>query len=180
MKKEFAVAMVAIILMPALIVPIVMSGDVNTANLSKADGDGSAKYLFDKEGMIISSTITIANKPNVSVLEHPVDIASTTDIKSTSNLVGKIVFDSDRDGDREIYVMNADGTNAAQLTSNMADDSNPSWWGLQVWDPWIYDTNGNGVIEKNEAGNAAKDYFDGEITMEQALEVLLLYFVSQA
>ena len=49
----------------------------------------------------------------------------------------------------------------------------------QLWEPWIYDTNGNSIIEKNEAGNAAKDYFDGKITMEQALEVLLLHFASQ-
>nr|QNO45895.1 Tol-Pal system protein TolB [Methanosarcinales archaeon ANME-2c ERB4]QNO53496.1 Tol-Pal system protein TolB [Methanosarcinales archaeon ANME-1 ERB6] len=91
----------------------------------------------------------------------------------------RIVFVSECDGDREIYVMDADGSNVTPLTINTAKDSDPHWYSLKVWDPWIYDTNGNGVIEKNEAGNAAKDYFDGKITMEQALEVLLLHFATQ-
>ena len=35
---------------------------------------------------------------------------------------GRIVFDSDRDGNREIYVMNADGTNQTKLTNDPAYD----------------------------------------------------------
>ena len=91
----------------------------------------------------------------------------------------KIAFSSDRDGEPEIYVMNTDGTNVTQLTINTAWDRSPDWCSLQLWDPWIYNTNGNGIIEKNEAGNAAKDYFEKKITMEHALEVLLLHFATQ-
>ena len=40
---------------------------------------------------------------------------------------GKIAFTSDRDGDREIFVMNADGTNQTQLTSNLFRDIHPVW-----------------------------------------------------
>jgi Tol biopolymer transport system component len=44
---------------------------------------------------------------------------------------GKIVFVSDRDGDEEVFVMNADGTGQTQLTFNSgptgATDDNPSW-----------------------------------------------------
>ncbi len=39
----------------------------------------------------------------------------------------KITFVSNRDGNDEIYVMNADGTNQTRLTSNAAFDSNPSF-----------------------------------------------------
>jgi len=39
----------------------------------------------------------------------------------------KIAFNSDRDGDNEIYVMDADGTNVKKLTSNSADDEYPTW-----------------------------------------------------
>jgi Tol biopolymer transport system component len=39
----------------------------------------------------------------------------------------KIVFDSARDGDQEIYVMNPDGSNQQRLTNNKADDRHPSW-----------------------------------------------------
>jgi Tol biopolymer transport system component len=39
-----------------------------------------------------------------------------------------IVFESDRDGDNEIYVMDADGGNVVQLTDNRADDGSPDLW----------------------------------------------------
>jgi hypothetical protein len=40
---------------------------------------------------------------------------------------GKIAFTSDRDGNREIYVMNADGTNQVRLTNNSVVDDHPTW-----------------------------------------------------
>ena len=40
---------------------------------------------------------------------------------------GRIVFQSDRDGDYEIYVMNADGSGVSRLTDNAANDWVPSW-----------------------------------------------------
>jgi Tol biopolymer transport system component len=38
-----------------------------------------------------------------------------------------IAFASDRDGDYEIFVMNADGSGVSQLTFNSADDYYPVW-----------------------------------------------------
>ena len=38
-----------------------------------------------------------------------------------------IAFQSDRDGDDEIYVMDADGSSQINLTNNPADDGWPSW-----------------------------------------------------
>ncbi len=40
---------------------------------------------------------------------------------------GKIAFTSFRDGNQEIYVMNADGSNQINLTNNLGFDSNPSF-----------------------------------------------------
>ncbi|GIT17972.1 MAG: hypothetical protein CM1200mP39_07780 [Dehalococcoidia bacterium] len=40
---------------------------------------------------------------------------------------GKIVFTSSRDGNKEIYVMDADGSNQTRLTNDSAVDENPSW-----------------------------------------------------
>jgi TolB protein len=40
---------------------------------------------------------------------------------------GKIVFESDRDGNREIYVMNKDGSGQTNLTNNPARDRDPAW-----------------------------------------------------
>jgi WD40-like Beta Propeller Repeat len=39
---------------------------------------------------------------------------------------GKIVFQSDRDGNNEIYLMNADGSNQTRLTNNPAADTQPA------------------------------------------------------
>ena len=39
----------------------------------------------------------------------------------------RIAFASDRDGNWEIYVMNADGTAQTRLTNDAADDQNPAW-----------------------------------------------------
>jgi WD40 repeat protein len=40
---------------------------------------------------------------------------------------GQIAFVSDRDGNKEIYVMNADGTNQRNLTNHPAADWGPAW-----------------------------------------------------
>ena len=39
----------------------------------------------------------------------------------------KIAFDTDRNGNNEIYVMNADGTSLQRLTNQSADDSQAAW-----------------------------------------------------
>ena len=39
----------------------------------------------------------------------------------------KIAFESNRDGNAEIYVMNADGTNQVNITNNPGDDYSPNW-----------------------------------------------------
>ena len=44
----------------------------------------------------------------------------------TSN-TGRIVFTSTRDGNAEIYVMDADGSNQERLTDNPAHDRDPDW-----------------------------------------------------
>ena len=41
--------------------------------------------------------------------------------------VGASRFMSKRDGNREIYVMNADGTGVVRLTDNGAGDWHPAW-----------------------------------------------------
>ena len=40
---------------------------------------------------------------------------------------GKIVFFSDRDGNYEIYAVDADGSNVVRLTNESSDDLEPVW-----------------------------------------------------
>jgi len=43
-------------------------------------------------------------------------------------------------------------------------------------DPWGYDENSDGIIQKMEAIHAVMDYFSQKITKAQAIEVVMLYF----
>ena len=59
--------------------------------------------------------------------------------------LGKIVFSSARDGNPQIYIMDADGTNQTRLTNNSATDANPklSADGQKV----VFDSNRDGNQE---------------------------------
>ena len=47
--------------------------------------------------------------------------------RTSSQGVEEIAFESERDGNREIYVMNTDGTSQTRLTNNPAWDTSPVW-----------------------------------------------------
>jgi len=79
----------------------------------------------------------------------------------------KIAFVSDRDGNWEIYVMNADGSEQKRLTNNHAYDWFPSWSpdGKKIvftsvrdgnWE--IYVMNVDGSEQTNLTNNPASDY----------------------
>jgi major membrane immunogen (membrane-anchored lipoprotein) len=53
--------------------------------------------------------------------------APTREPSPTAPAAGKIAFDSTRDGNYEIYVMNADGSGQTNLTNNPAKDGMPAW-----------------------------------------------------
>ncbi len=68
--------------------------------------------------LIISS----CKKANVPAAPAP---TSTPTI--TGGGIGKILFESERDGNFEIYIMNADGSNQTRLTNNIVTDKNAKW-----------------------------------------------------
>jgi Tol biopolymer transport system component len=78
----------------------------------------------------------------------------------------KIAFSSERDGNVEIYVMNADGTNQVRLTSNGAIDERPSWspdgtkitfWSNRDGNREIYVMNADGSVQMRLTNNPAVD-----------------------
>ena len=81
---------------------------------------------------------------------------------------GRIVFESDRDGNQEIYVMNADGSEQTRLTDNLAADSDPNWSpdGQKIafcskrdgnWE--IYVMNADGTEQTRLTNNQANDAY---------------------
>jgi Tol biopolymer transport system component len=79
---------------------------------------------------------------------------------------GLIVFESQRDGNSEIYVMNADGSAQTRLTANTADDTHPvgSPDGLQIafesqrdGNSEIYVMNADGSAQTRLTNNTADD-----------------------
>jgi len=62
---------------------------------------------------------------------------------------GKIAFASNRDGNYEIYVMNADGSGVKRLTNNAASDEYPSW-----------SPEGNRIIFQSNRDATRPDYED--------------------
>jgi len=83
---------------------------------------------------------------------------------------GKIAFASDRDGNYEIYVMNADGSGQTRLTNNNYKEGHPDWSpdGTKIvftsnrdGNPEIYVMNANGSGQTRLTNN---NYKDGEAT----------------
>ena len=59
--------------------------------------------------------------------EPPMTNEADTDNPALSPGGGKIVLESDLDGDYDLHVMDADGTDVRQLTDLAGDEQEPSW-----------------------------------------------------
>jgi hypothetical protein len=94
-----------------------VSGDYSFTTLSKIlfeSGSGRMGiYTIDADG---------SNLTNISTNTQGWDVAPRW-----SSIANKIVFQSERDGNWEIYVMDTNGLNQSRLTYNTSVDSSPSW-----------------------------------------------------
>ncbi len=70
--------------------------------------------------------------------------------------MGKILFVSSRDGNPEVYVMNADGTNATNLTDDPSSDTSPAWSPNGKKVAFVSDRDGNSEIYLMNANGAGK------------------------
>jgi Tol biopolymer transport system component len=73
-----------------------------------------ARFVVALVTLVFSLLVTSAISPPASQAAFP-------------GVNGKIAFISDRDGNVEVYIMNADGANQTNLTNNPANDFSPSW-----------------------------------------------------
>jgi Tol biopolymer transport system component len=77
-------------------------------------GTARVAFEFDGSGRFLGSQLLslVATDDENSLDAHP---------------MGQIAFVSDRDGNREIYLVNADGTGLTNLTTHPAEDYYPAW-----------------------------------------------------
>ena len=92
----------------------------------------------------------------------------TIDHAAVAGVNGKIAFVSVRDGNREIYLMNADGSGQTNLTNDQAEDDDPAWSpdGSKIafssnrsgtFDIYVMNADGTGVtqVASGAGGNAS-------------------------
>ena len=88
----------------------------------------------------------------------PIASVTPTVPMPTPVAVDRIAFASDRTGNREVYVMNADGTGVRNLTNHLAQDGDPSWspWHDRLAfasdrsgnsDIYVMNSDGSGVVQ---------------------------------
>ncbi len=97
---------------------------------------------------------------------------------------GKIAFASDRDGNLEIYVMDADGSNVARLTDNPGPDITPAWSpdGTHILFAhpnlvirvYVMNADGSGVTRLSNGANPAWSPDGTRIAFEWQREIYLM------
>jgi len=112
-----------------------------TTRIRTAGRDTCPHISQDGAQLIYASTRTVANE-NLGILAHEIDsgdVSSSSDTPLTDTAARNdypspspdgrsIVFASDRDGNTELYVMNADGTSQRRLTTTPGLRENvPNW-----------------------------------------------------
>lgn len=111
------------------------SGLIKTIDIS-SDTSVLTKNISDSESNVIITSKKlneVAEMVNKLILAEKDPVEGIVCQNSTNCIIkgalSKIVFTSDRDGNNEIYVINADGSDPqkSQLTSNNADNQNPAW-----------------------------------------------------
>jgi hypothetical protein len=101
---------------------------IGNQQVSKGDYNMKANPRFPRRARWISACLRITLFAFLLVVARGANNQSVTSASiSGANLLalamnGKIAFVSNRDGNREIFVMNADGTNQTQLTNNTEPD----------------------------------------------------------
>lgn len=144
----------------------ISGGDQNVITVS---GFGGLNTILD---ILLNNTCAVVVVPQPG--DENIEVGAPVDDGNVEFVIEaldagqtQIAFASNRDGDYEIFVMNADGTNVRQLTFNNVNDDKPSWskdgtriaWESEVdGDFEIYVMNNDGTGQTQLTNNAVNDY----------------------
>ncbi len=93
--------------------------------LGDLDGDGDLDAIIAHGDLSSESGGGIPNNVWLNQMQSPA--TSAIPAPPTGNVGGEIAFYSERDGNAEIYTMNADGSDPRRLTFNQVEDVAPAW-----------------------------------------------------
>ena len=148
---------------------ICLSPDGSRIAMSSVRNNQSDIYILYSDGTGVKRLTTQGGQfPSWA----PVYVRSTEPPTPAPSVSGKIVFDSTRDGNSEIYVMNADGTNQTRLTNNSVSDNKP-----------IFSPDGSKILYLSKSDNTAGELYlmnaDGSnsfrLTENEATETNFLF-----
>lgn len=128
--------------------------------------------------VLVNNTCALLSNPTVNLPATTTPPQNTNPTTSTTPVAPvvvpyggaratRIAFASDRDGDSEIFVMDADGNNVQQLTHNTSSDDKPAWSKDGTHIAWesnadgdfdIYVMNADGTNPVNITNNNTDDY----------------------
>jgi Tol biopolymer transport system component len=101
-----------------------------TVETAIGSAEGTIGKLVDQNGKVLTEARQGQLSAQVNqVFPTPVLEACAGESLNEGNVSrrGRVAFVSDRDGNAEIYTMNADGTGLTRLTKNSAGDYAPAW-----------------------------------------------------
>jgi len=101
--------------------PIGVNGQVTIANLPPGG------YVLTLSGVSENCTVVGGATHYAIVVGGANAVAFDVVCEPRAQLAGKLAFVSERDGNSEIYTINADGTGLVRLTDNAATDVDPAW-----------------------------------------------------
>jgi hypothetical protein len=109
-----------------------------------------------------------ASNPQTVSVDAGLTTHAVFPVSCRAALFEHIAFMSNRDGNLEIYVMDADGSNPVNLSNNPANDERPAWSldGTRIafqsyrdgnWEIYVMDADGSDPVRLTE--NPAEDFF---------------------
>jgi hypothetical protein len=140
---------------------LVVTGDAAIDYAEGGTGDAATYAAVDLEGADIAWTLTGDDAGAFSIDGGALSFRSPPDFEAPADANGDNIY--------RVRVEASDGTNTVSLdvTITVTD--------VDLGSP--YDADANEIIDKDEAITAAVDYFADRISKEEAIEVIVLYFL---
>lgn len=101
---------------------------------SRVDANGDTEFSSLSTGSHVLELSDVASQcsitgdnPRTVTISAGETTPTTFDLTCTVSPSGRLVYATDRDGNREVYTIRVDGTDRRRITDHSATDGNPAW-----------------------------------------------------